>query len=390
MSVTINKPISKLKELFLAICLLSGEISQETIRKMKEDYGETAIKNNVIQSLKIGGYIKRYKRKDVGYGYQLTPKGVEYMKTKLPDRYDYNCYSDSKARKYDDNVRFRNLTSSYILYYLARSGVDLTNHEDDMRSIFSFQAVEVEKPFFVTVKQMRRLHLRFRMIYGYRVYGWIITRDAFWAVYLHDSEHPICLSREESFHVAMGAVREHMQPPYSANQNYRFLYLYRNESEYIKSFNGFKGYDTKTKFTVSMYQEYRLKKSAACIMSKSCNELLSILDDDVVDRINQVFFDEYELTHAPMDRDCRWFSYLYEGTYRTAICPYLSPTTIVEALLIFRPFSEDDVVLLCFDDSFELLQTFFRRRRLEDRIHLAWLSRKDVMQYISDYESQTE
>ena len=141
---------------------------------------------------------------------------------------------------------------------------------------------------------------------------------------------------------------------------------------------------------MSMYQEYRLKKSAACIMSKSCNELLSILDDDVVDRINQVFFDEYELTHAPMDRDCRWFSYLYEGTYRTAICPYLSPTTIVEALLIFRPFSEDDVVLLCFDDSFELLQTFFRRRRLEDRIHLAWLSRKDVMQYISEYGSQTE
>ena len=390
MSVTINKPISNLKELFLAICLLSGEISQETIRKMKEDYGETAIKNNVIQSLKIGGYIKRYKRKDVGYGYQLTPKGVEYMKTKLPDRYDYNCYSDSKARKYDDNVRFRNLTSSYILYYLARSGVDLTNHEDAMRSIFSFQTVEVEKPFFVTVKQMRRLHLRFRMIYGYRVYGWIITRDAFWAVYLHDSEHPICLGREESFHVAMGALREHMPPPYSANQNYRFLFLYRNESEYIKSFNGYKGYDTKNKFTASMYQEYRLKKSAACIMSKSCNELLSILDDDVVDRINQVFFDEYELTHAPMDRDCRWFSYLYEDTYRTAICPDLSPTTIVEALLICRPFSQDEVVLLCFDDSFELLQTFFRRRRLEDRIHLAWLSRKDVMQYICEYESQTE
>ena len=94
MSVTINKPISNLKELFLAVCLLSGEISQETIRKMKEDYGETAIKNNVIQSLKIGGYIKRYKRKDVGYGYQLTPKGLEYMKTKLPDRYDYNCMCD--------------------------------------------------------------------------------------------------------------------------------------------------------------------------------------------------------------------------------------------------------------------------------------------------------
>ena len=67
---------------------------------------------------------------------------------------------------------------------------------------------------------------------------------------------------------------------------------------------------------LSMYQEYRLKKSAACIMSKSCNELLSILDDDVVDRINQVFFDEYELTHAPMDRDCRWFSYLIHSHRR--------------------------------------------------------------------------
>lgn len=38
MSVTINKPISKVKELFMAICLLSGKISFETIRLMKMDY----------------------------------------------------------------------------------------------------------------------------------------------------------------------------------------------------------------------------------------------------------------------------------------------------------------------------------------------------------------
>ena len=83
MSVTINKPISKLKELFLAICLLSGEISAETIKKMKQDYGETQIKNNIIQSLKMDGYIKRWRLNKNVYISFITKENVfKYIRMK--------------------------------------------------------------------------------------------------------------------------------------------------------------------------------------------------------------------------------------------------------------------------------------------------------------------
>ena len=63
MSISEKKRLSEKKELFLAICLISGEISSETIRRMKADFGDTQIKNNVIQSLRKDGYIKRVNRR---------------------------------------------------------------------------------------------------------------------------------------------------------------------------------------------------------------------------------------------------------------------------------------------------------------------------------------
>ena len=118
MSISEKKRLSEKKELFLAICLISGEISSETIRRMKADFGDTQIKNNVIQSLRKDGYIKRVNRKNAGYGYQLTSSGLAYMKIKFPERYEYDLFSESKAYTYDENVRYRNTTLSAILYYL--------------------------------------------------------------------------------------------------------------------------------------------------------------------------------------------------------------------------------------------------------------------------------
>ena len=52
MSVTVNKQLSPAKELFLSIALVAQEISSETVRKMKEDYSDSVIRNSVIKSLR--------------------------------------------------------------------------------------------------------------------------------------------------------------------------------------------------------------------------------------------------------------------------------------------------------------------------------------------------
>ena len=218
MSISEKKRLSEKKELFLAICLISGEISSETIRRMKADFGDTQIKNNVIQSLRKDGYIKRVNRKNAGYGYQLTSSGLAYMKIKFPERYEYDLFSESKAYAYDENVRYRNTTLSAILYYLSRSGVELTNHAETMRKLFRGEHINVDAPFFITTKQMKMINRRFIPVYGYRIFGWIITQYAIYAVYFSDSQHPIHLSHEENVHVSLSITLQYAQSPYGSFQ----------------------------------------------------------------------------------------------------------------------------------------------------------------------------
>ena len=78
MSVTVNKPLSAAKELFLSIALVAGEVSDETVREMKKDFAEYTIRNGVIGILKKRGYIIRIGERD-SYGYALTGAGFDYM-----------------------------------------------------------------------------------------------------------------------------------------------------------------------------------------------------------------------------------------------------------------------------------------------------------------------
>ena len=92
MSVTVNKPLSPAKELFLSIALVAGEVSDETVREMKKDFAEYTIRNGVIGILKKRGYIIRIGERD-SYGYALTGAGFDYMQIKLPDKFLYHIYS---------------------------------------------------------------------------------------------------------------------------------------------------------------------------------------------------------------------------------------------------------------------------------------------------------
>ena len=136
MSVTINKRISREKEVFLSVCLLAGEVSSETIRRMKRDFGESRIKNNVIQSLSKSGYITKVGYKS-NYGYQLTDNGLEYLKIKFPKKYDYSMYAKSHAYIYKQTIRERARQLSMVLYTMTKQGVSIENNNDIVSNILN-------------------------------------------------------------------------------------------------------------------------------------------------------------------------------------------------------------------------------------------------------------
>ena len=89
MSVTVHKPVSPVKELFLSIALVAGEVSDDTVREMKKDFDDHTVRSNVIRILKKKGYIIKVGDKGA-YGYALTGAGYDYMQIKLPDKFMYH------------------------------------------------------------------------------------------------------------------------------------------------------------------------------------------------------------------------------------------------------------------------------------------------------------
>ena len=385
MSISINKIISKEKELFLAICLLAGEISADVIRMMKKKWGKAKVKNGIIQTLNSYGYIKKINRNKGygGYGYQLTPRGLDYMKIKFPGKYDYESYSNSTAYTYKDSVRYRNLTISSILFYLWESGVALTNHMETASKILNFEEVSVEEPFFITTKQMKRLSIRFRPVYGYRIYGWIFTKDAVWGVYYPDSHHPIHMTREKAVYTSTRTVLQYCNPPYNKPQNYRFLFLFKDEDDYVASFKGCNSIYEKSRLTAEFYYEFHLKRICACIMTES-NNLQSILDDDYYNRIDNVFRGSFELKHAQITSSFHNYRYICEDD-RTAICWDLNPATIIETIEICHDsrYYNDYLLILCFDESRELLEQLLKRLHIDRQVEVSYLPRQDVLNYLS-------
>ena len=383
MAVPVNRKISKEKEVFLAICLLAGEISAEVVRQMKKDFGEVKVKNGIIQTLTADGYIKKINRR-TGYGYQLTPKGVEYFKSKCPNKYDYDNYSDSSAFKYNEGVRYRNLTMSSILYYLWKSGVTLTNNMETAYKILNFKEVSVETPFFISTKQMKKLHVRFQAVYGYRIYGWIYTRRAVWGVYFPDAHHPIYMGREKAVYTSMNTVFQYSKPPYCTPQNNRFLFLYKNENDYINSFNGYDGFDTPSKFTAYFYLEYHYKTICTCLMTES-NNLAYMLDDGYYYRINDVFEGSFELKKAQINSHFFRYRYTCEED-RTAIVWDLNPTVITETIDLCHNnnYYDDYFLLLCFDESVDLLERLLKKHHVDRQVEIDHLPRQEVLDYIEN------
>ena len=145
MSVTVNKPLSLAKELFLSIALVAQEISSDTVKEMKKDFGESVIRNSVIRILTNKGYIQKVGERSE-YGYVLTGDGYDYVRIKMPDKFPYLIFR-APTHIYDRVRRVKRRQMSLVLYHLYREGVAFDHHLTELDAMINGEPAEIKEPF---------------------------------------------------------------------------------------------------------------------------------------------------------------------------------------------------------------------------------------------------
>lgn len=388
MSVTIRKPISKEKELFLAIALISGEVSSQTIRRMKVDYGEVKIKNAIIQPLAKRGCITKVGNKS-NYGYQLTEKGLEYLKIKFPNKYNYDLHSNSASYLYNTSIRERNRQSSMVLYTLARQGVSLKNNCDTASNIINgYDAVEITEPFFVTSKEVRKANIRLQIVYGSRIYGYIFTPSKIIAVYAPDQKHNLLLNREEAVTTTMCNILKYAKPPYNDIRNYEILYMYNSNDDILDSFTVGDKINKRVPMTKRVYEKFKYKKSYIYFMDGNPYSLTDILDNENKERITDVYRNYFDLSDYKVKNVLSLhIDGIYEDETPTYICWTLSPSTIMGAIEYCKQENlnkNEKILILCFAEQIKVLRRICNiNKSLSSHIAIAELPSSDVYSFLN-------
>lgn len=386
MSVTINKPISKEKELFLAICLLAGEISSQTIRRMKVDYGISKVKNAIIQPLAKRGYIFKVGTKS-NYGYHLTNKGLEYLKIKVPNKYNYDVYTDSNAYVYKTPIRERARQSSMVLYTLAREGIDIGNHYSEARNIINGYKEKIERPFFITPKVMWSLNYHLQGIYGSRVYGFVFTAEKIIAVYAPDKEHNLLARSEKSLaDTITNILSEAAIPPYNNQHNYEVLYLYNTFADTVESFSVKDKINAKQPITKRVYDIFKYKNSYIYFMDKNPYSLWDVIDNTYRSEIDEIFKRRFRLAdHKIKGGNSIYIRNIYENELPTVICWTLNPASIQLTMTYCREEIEkgDRVLFICFSEQEPVLRKILDiNKTVSSRIDVLTIDSKSVYDYI--------
>lgn len=288
MSITANKPLSPVKELFLSIALVAGEVSDETVREMKRDFDEHTIRNSVIGILKKRGYIIRIGERDF-YGYVLTGAGYDYMQIKMPDKFLYHIYSSNTSHIYDKDRRLKRRQLSLVLYHLYREGVDFSNHIEKMNQILSGKKVMVEKPFFVTTRELSYVHTRLNTAYGFRLYGMIVTNENFIMVYAPSADCNLHARIEMGMYQSFCAALPNASAPYNVSANIEYLYMYKNTADAVDSFCEAGKRNAMTASTFRLYSKQFLKTSYLYVMNRHTYRLAVIFENQRRQKLCSVF-----------------------------------------------------------------------------------------------------
>lgn len=388
MSVTVHKPVSPVKELFLSIALVAGEVSDDTVREMKKDFDDHTVRSNVIRILKKKGYIIKVGDKGA-YGYALTGAGYDYMQIKLPDKFMYHVYFSNTTHIYDKDRRQKRRQLSLVLYNLYREGVDFSSHFEKIDRIFSGKTVSVDKPFFVSTRELSYVHPRLNTAYGSRLYGAVITGEKILLVYAPSADSNLHARIEMSMYQSVSGALSSAAEPYNIPSNIEYLYMYKCEADIRDSFSETGKRNAMTASTYRFYAKQSLKKSYIYLMNQSTFRLADMLENERSQKLCAVFEEYYDicprkLRSAADSNIC--------GRYGDTDIPVyalwdLSPSVLVSAIRYTcqKGFGiNDKVYLLCFEEDVPLVSDILNIfRQLVKYFAVCDLPYREVIRFIS-------
>ena len=387
MSVTVNKHLSPAKELFLSIALVAQEISSETVKELKTDFGEKLIRNSVIRVLKKKGYIQKI-GENGSYGYVLTGDGYDYVRIKFPDKFQYQIFQ-TPSHIYDRELRGKRRQMSSVLYNLFREGVDFSDHAAELAAIFNGETCVVSKPFFITTKEMTYVHSRMNTTYGTRLYGVIVTQSKFFLLYAPSIEKNLHARIEAGLYQSVKNALSYAAAPYNLPVNNEYLYMYQSDADIVDSFSEIGKRSAQTASTYRMYVKSLLKEAHIFRMNGSTYRLSDVFDENRKRAINAAFMEYYEVKPRPRSNmgECN-----ISGYYRNTDIPVfmvwdLSPSALVSAMEYTRQKGfgiNGQVYLLCFEEDAKLIADILNLdRKMAKHFSVCDLPYQEVIRYIN-------
>lgn len=387
MSITVNKQLSFAKELFLSVALMAQEISSETVREMKKDFGDSVIRNSLIKTLKKRGYIQKIGERS-SYGYVLTGEGYDYMRIKLPDRFPYQIYQPP-THIYERELREKRRRMSMVLYNLYREGFDFSNRLAELSALFDGSLTTVEQPFFVSAKEMTYAHSRLNTTYGSRLYGGIVTAEKFYLLYAPSTEKNLHARIETGLYQSMKTALSGAAAPYNLPANTEYLYFYLSHNDLVDSFSELGKRSVQTASTCRMYQKSVMKQSHIYRMNCNTYRLTDLFDENRRRAINAVFMEYYEVK----PRMPRYSADTHIcGYYRNTDIPVymvwdLSPSALVSAMDYTgqKGFDiEGKVYMMCFEEDSKAISDILNiDRRMAKHFAVCDLPYHEVIRYIN-------
>ena len=387
MSITVNKPLSYAKELFLSITLVAQEISSDTVKEMKKDFGESIIRNSVIRILKSKGYIQKV-GKSSDYGYVLTGDGYDYVRIKMPDKFPYHIFQ-FPTHIYDRARRVKRRQMSMVLYNLYREGVSFGNHLTDLDAIISGEPAEITAPFFVTQREIRQSNSYLGTAYGTRLFGVIVTQTKIIIVYAPSKIKNLYARTENAFYKSIKCTFSYAAPPYNLPANIEYIYFYMTDEDVIDSFSETGKRNVHSASTYRMYCKSILKQLYIYRMNVSSFRLSDIFDMDKRNAIDAVFTEYYEV--QPRALQDKYDKHIC-GYYRNTEIPVfmlwdLSPSALVSAIDYTHRTGfgiDGKVYLMCFEEDSGLIADILNTdRHLAKHFAICDLPYHEVKQYIN-------
>lgn len=297
-----RQAISDCKQKFLSTLLLGGEIDEQLVSMFKTDYGENKVRANIIHKCSKAGYINRvggHKR----YTYELTDIGFDYIKSKCPDQYNYDVFSNRLTSAYSDSNRQRRVKLAKLIYELRRNNISCETHIDNFSQIVNGTLEKPTKePYFITMREIKSTSPKFDTCIGTRCFGCIVSSNQIIACYMPDSETKLRKQNEESLYFALKSVTYGCKW-YNAEEQLSAIYFFPNISETVESFEKSRTDNLGLlPSTRSAYEESHFSHNFLYIF-KQKNYLSEILDVTQIERFKRVAVKLCEITKGTKDNE---------------------------------------------------------------------------------------